>query len=132
MRKKLKIGNIASIQKVFTMEIVEQFAEISTDKNPFHLNEEYGKASIFGQRIVHGMLVASLFSGLLGQKLPGEGTIYLGQTLNFKKPVFINEEVTASVEIIHMRDDKPIVKLKTICTNSKGEIVIEGEAVVRI
>ena len=132
MRKKLKVGNIASIQKVFTMEVVEQFAEISTDKNPFHLNEEYGKASIFGQRIVHGMLVASLFSGLLGQKLPGEGTIYLGQTLNFKKPVFINEEVTASVEIIHMRSDKPIVKLKTICTNSKGEIVIEGEAVARV
>ena len=61
MRKKLQVGNIASIQKIFTMELVEQFAEISTDKNPFHLNEEFGKASIFGQRIVHGMLVASLF-----------------------------------------------------------------------
>jgi enoyl-CoA hydratase len=132
MMKTLEVGKRDSIKKVFTKKEVEGFAEISTDKNPIHLDDEFAKNSVFGGRVVHGMLLASLFSGILGQKLPGEGTIYLGQNLTFKKPVFIDEEVTASVEIIQVREDKPIVKLKTLCLNSKGEVAIEGEAVVRV
>jgi|TARA_B100000959_G_scaffold283130_1_gene351275 acyl dehydratase len=77
------------------------------------------------------MLIASLFSGLLGEKLPGKGTIYLGQTITFLKPVFIDEEVTASVEITHIRKDKPIYTLKTICETNLNGIVIKGEAVVK-
>jgi len=68
----------------------------------------------------------------LGQTLPGEGTIYLGQKLKFVKPVFIGDEVTASVEITNIREDKPIITLKTVCANHDGEVVIDGEAVVRI
>ena len=78
------------------------------------------------------MLVASLFSGLLGQQLPGEGSVYLGQSLSFRAPVFIGDAVTASVEIIRIRADKPIVTLKTICKNQDGMTVIEGEAVIKI
>ena len=132
MNKKLFVGNSASISKTFTNNDVKEFADLSNDKNPVHLDEEFAKSSIFGQRVVHGMLVASLFSGLLGEKLPGNGTIYLGQTLSFTAPVPIEEEVTASVEIINIRKDKPIVTLRTTCIDSKGNTVIDGEAVVKV
>jgi acyl dehydratase len=132
MGKALRIGDKAILSKAFTEKEVFQFAGISTDKNPLHLDKDFGRASIFGQRIVHGMLVASLFSGLIGMELPGEGSIYLGQTLTFKAPVAIGEQVTASVEIIRIREDKPIVTLRTVCVNSEGTIVIEGEAVVKV
>ena len=132
MSNTLKVGDKAILRRAFTEEEVFQFANISTDKNPLHLDKDFGGASVFGQRIVHGMLVASLFSGLIGMKLPGEGSIYLGQNLTFKAPVAIDEEVTASIEIINIREDKPIITLRTVCINSAGTVVIEGEAVVKI
>lgn len=131
MNNTLQVGDKAELKKAFTEEEVSQYAVISTDRNPLHLDKDFGRASIFGQRIVHGMLVASLLSGLIGSKLPGAGSIYLGQTLSFKAPVAIGEEVTASVEIINIRDDKPIVTLRTLCLDSGGKVVIEGEAVVK-
>ena len=132
MGKILKVGDKVSLSKAFTEDEVFRFAEISTDMNPLHLDKDFGRESIFGERIVHGMLVASLFSGLIGMELPGEGSIYLGQSLTFKAPVAIGEEVTASIEIIRIRDDKPIVTLRTVCVNSGGTVVIEGEAVVKV
>jgi acyl dehydratase len=132
MDKTLRVGDKASLNKTFTEEEVFQFAEISTDKNPLHLDTHFAKSSIFGERIVHGMLVASLFSGLIGMKLPGQGSIYLGQALTFKAPVRIGEEVTATVEIVKIRTDKPIVTLRTVCVNAKGVVAIEGEAVVKV
>ena len=132
MGKILKVGDRVSLSKAFTEDEVFRFAEISTDMNPLHLDKDFGRESIFGERIVHGMLVASLFSGLIGMELPGEGSIYLGQSLTFTAPVAIGEEVTASVEIIRIRDDKPIITLRTVCVNSGGTVVIEGEAVVKV
>ena len=132
MGKILKVGDRVFLIKAFTEEEVLRFAEISTDMNPLHLDKDFGRESIFGERIVHGMLVASLFSGLIGMELPGEGSIYLGQSLTFKAPVAIGEEVTASVEIIRIRDDKPIVTLRTVCVKSDGTVAIEGEAVVKV
>ena len=132
MKKNLKVGDRASLSKVFTEEDVMQFANISTDTNPIHVDEKFAAASVFGQRIVHGMLTASLFSGLIGVELPGEGVIYLGQSLTFKAPVLIGQQVTASVEIVKIREDKPIVTLRTLCVNNEGEVVIEGEAVVKV
>jgi len=132
MTNKLSIGQTASISKVFTNEDVEKFAKLSEDRNPVHLDDDFAKSSIFGKRIVHGMLTASLFSGLLGEKLPGKGTIYLGQDLKFTAPVPIGEEVTATVEIVNVREDKPIVTLRTFCKDSKDNIVIDGEAVVLV
>ena len=105
---------------------------LSLDKNPIHLDPAFAEESIFGQRVVHGMLAASLFSGLLGMKLPGEGSIYLGQSLSFTAPIYIGDEVTATVEVVKIREDKPIVTLKTVCVNSKGVVVIKGEAVVKV
>jgi len=132
MDKTLRVGDRAELRKAFSEEEVIRFAEISTDRNPLHLDDDFGRASIFGQRVVHGMLVASLFSGLVGMELPGQGSIYLGQNLSFKAPVVIGEEVTASVEIIKIRTDKPIVTLRTTCFNSAGRLVIDGEAVVKV
>lgn len=132
MRSDLKVGDKASVSRVFTDQDVLEFSKLSLDTNPIHLDEEYASKSLFGQKIVHGMLAASLFSGLLGTKVPGEGSIYLGQALSFMAPVFIGDELTATVEIIKIREDKPIVTLKTVCVNSKGKVVIEGEAVVKI
>jgi acyl dehydratase len=128
----LKVGDKASLSKAFSEAEVFQFAEISTDKNPLHLEKEFGQASIFGRRVVHGILVSSLFSGLIGMVLPGKGSIYLGQNLTFKGPVYIGQQVTASVEIIKIRDDKPIITLRTVCFDSEGEVVIEGDAVVKV
>jgi enoyl-CoA hydratase len=128
----LHVGQRASVTKVFLESDVAQFAELSLDKNPIHLDQDFAASTVFGRRIVHGMLVASLFSGILGQKMPGEGTIYLGGTIQFVGPVFIDEPVTAFVEITKIREDKPIVTLKTWCENPNGEIVVDGEAVVKV
>ena len=128
----LKIGDRAIIKKAFTEDEVKFYANISNDSNPIHLDKEYAKSTIFKERIVHGVLVGSLFGGMLGSKLPGTGTIHLGQTMKFKKPIYINEEVKAIIEVIKIREDKRIVTFKTICYNSSNEIAIEGEAVVKV
>ena len=132
MKAEFKVGDKASLTKVFSDADVRAFSDLSLDKNPLHLDDIFAKESIFGGRIVHGMLVASLFSAILANELPGEGSIYLGQSLSFKAPIFIGDEITAAVEIIKIRPDKPIITLATTATNSEGVVVIEGEAVVKV
>ena len=127
-----KVGDQASLTKTYSEEDVLGFSELSLDKNPLHLDANYAADSIFGKRIVHGMLVASLFSALLGTVLPGQGSIYLGQTLNFKAPIYLGDTITARVEITKIRPDKPIITLQTTAVNSGGTVVIEGEAVVKV
>jgi acyl dehydratase len=127
---KIKVGQTATVTKSFTEEDVNAFASLSLDFNPVHLDAKYAKTTPFGQQIVHGMLASSLFSGLLGKNLPGEGTIYLGQDLKFKKPIYIDQAVTATVEVIDIRDDKPIITLSATCKNDQGVTVISGQAVV--
>jgi len=132
MKKTLKIGDTASIRRVFTEVDVRAYAELSTDFNPVHLDPEFAAGTQFGQRIVHGMLVSSLFSALLGQHLPGEGSIYMGQNIKFRAPVFLDQEVIASVEIIDIRGDKPIVKVETLCLDSDGKVLVTGDAVMYV
>ena len=131
MNRDFKVGDTASVSKIFTEKDVQDFSDLSLDKNPIHLDQSYAEQSVFGKKIVHWMLAASLFSGLLGMKLPGEGSIYLGQSLTFTAPIYIGDEVTATVEIVNIRPDKPIVTLRTYCLNSEGSLVIDGEAVVK-
>ena len=131
MKKDMKVGDKSFLRKVFTEEDVIKFSEISADTNPIHLDENYASSTVFGKRVVHGMLVASMFSALIGVELPGEGSIYLGQSLSFKAPVSIGDQVTASVEIVSIREDKPIATLRTLCVNDEGKVLIEGEAVVK-
>jgi 3-hydroxybutyryl-CoA dehydratase len=105
------------------------FTAVSTDTNAVHLDEEYGKTTMFGGRIAHGMLSASLLSSVLGTRLPGPGVIYLAQSLRFKAPVRIGDTVHAKVTVKEVLVDKCRVVLDTVCTVA-GKVVIEGEATV--
>lgn len=127
----LKVGDKASTSKTITDADVVTFAELTGDTNPVHLDEEFAKESIFGQRVAHGVLGVGLISAVIGTDLPGINSIYLGQDLKFVAPVFIGDTLTAEVEIIKLRDDKKIITLKTIVRNQKGENTIEGEAVIK-
>lgn len=126
------IGQSASLTKVFKSEEVEAFAELSLDKNPIHLDEDYAEHSRFGRRIVHGFLVGSLISAVFGTQLPGEGAIYLHQEMNFKRPVFHGDEITATVTVTEIRKDKSILCFDTKCENDRGEVVIDGKAVLKV
>lgn len=127
----LYIGQKASIQKTISAADITAFAGVSLDVNPIHMSEKYAENTPFGQRIVHGMLTASLISAVLGIQLPGPGTVYLGQELRFVAPVFLGDDITAEVEIIELREDKKIVKLDTTCYNQDGKKVITGIATVK-
>ncbi|MEP7290713.1 MAG: MaoC family dehydratase [Chloroflexota bacterium] len=126
----LKVGDSASRTKTMTDADVQDFARASGDSNPVHLDDAYAATTPFGRRIAHGMLTGSLISAVLGNDLPGHGTIYLGQEFRFKAPVFVGDTVTATVEVTAYREDKRIATLRTTCTNQDGVLVIEGQAVV--
>jgi 3-hydroxybutyryl-CoA dehydratase len=126
----LAVGQTASLGKTITEADILMYAAVSTDTNPLHLNAEAAKASIFGERIAHGMLSAGLISAVLGTTLPGPGTIYLGQTLRFRRPVKIGDTVTATVEVTALDPVKKQATLKTVCT-ANGKVVIDGEAQVQ-
>ena len=127
----LTIGQTASLTKAFTEKDVELFAGLSLDKNELHINDEYAKESIFKQRIVHGFLSGSLISAVIGTILPGKGAIYLHQDMDFKKPVYIGEEITAVVEVERLKEEKRICYLQTRCENREGEVKISGSAIVK-
>lgn len=125
-----KVGDSAEITKTIEQEDIDAFARVTGDHNPVHVDEEFAKTTRFGKRIAHGMLTASLISAVLANELPGEGSVYLGQTLQFVAPVFPGDEITARVTVREIREDKPIVKLETVCVNQRDEVVIRGEATV--
>jgi len=129
--EELYVGQKASLQKTFTDADVKMFAGISTDVNPLHISDEYAKNTVFGKRVVHGMLSASLISAVLANVLPGPGTIYLGQELKFKAPVYLGDDVKAELTVIEIREDKHIVKLQSNCYNQNGQLVIEGVSTVK-
>ncbi len=126
----INIGDIATRTKTITNEDVWNFAAATGDMNPVHLDESYAAGTRFGKRIAHGMLTGGIISAILGNDLPGSGTVYLGQDFKFKAPVFIGDTVTAQVEVIKYREDKRIATFRTTCTNQDGVLVLEGEAVV--
>ncbi len=123
----LQPGMSASVSKTVTEADIILFAGVSTDINPAHLDEAYAQGTQFGGRIAHGMLSASFISAVLANKLPGPGTIYLGQTLKFKAPVRIGDTVTATVTVRDVVVDKRRCVLDAVCTVN-GKAVIEGES----
>ncbi|MBI5030613.1 MAG: MaoC family dehydratase [Chloroflexi bacterium] len=127
---KFSVGQTASFSKTITEKDVATFAEISGDKNPVHLDEAYAQQTRFGKRIAHGTLTIGLISAVLGNQLPGHGTVYMSQSIKFLKPVYFDDTITATVEILSIRADKGIVSIKTDCTNQHGDKIAEGEAVV--
>ncbi len=123
-----KIGMKAELSKTVTDEDIKKFAEVTLDYNPVHMDEEAGKNSIFGKRIAHGMISAGVISGVLGTKLPGEGSIYMAQDLRFMAPVFIGDTITAICEIEELIPEKSRVILKTTVVNQDGKEVVTGKA----
>jgi acyl dehydratase len=126
----LNPGDKASRTQTISDEMVRSFANLTGDANPVHLDDSYAAGTRFGRRIAHGMIAASLISATLANDLPGPGTVYLSQTLQFKAPVYPGDTITATVEVKSVRPDKPIVTLRTTCKNQNDVVVLDGEAVV--
>ena len=127
----IQIGDEASFAKTITEADVMLFAGLSGDFNPIHIDAEYARESMFKERVAHGMLVSGLISAVLGTRLPGPNSIYLGQELKFTAPVRIGDTITAVATVTEKRDDKRIIKLRTTASNQRGEMVIDGSAVVK-
>ena len=125
----IEMGMIRYLRKIITDGDIEQFAEISTDRNPVHLDDEYARDTIFEGRIAHGMLTAGLVSAVIGEQLPGHGTIYMSQNLKFLAPVRPGDLVHAEVKVVDMVIDKRRVKLDCRC-EVNGKNVLVGEAIV--
>lgn len=127
----LEIGQVAEIRHLVSEEGVRKFAALSGDTNPIHLNEAYAANTRFGGRIAHGLYTASLISAVLGTKLPGPGAVYLSQTIKFRAPVFIGQEVVAQVEITAL--DPSRQRATFFCTCTVGDkVVLDGEAQIMV
>lgn len=123
----MSIGMSASYSQTITDADIKGFAGISGDNNPVHMSDEYAAESRFGKRIAHGFISASFFSALFGTRIPGPGCVYVSQNLNFKRPVYIGDTVTATVTVTNIDRDKSRVLFDTVC-KVKGKIVIDGNA----
>lgn len=130
MADPIRPGDRSTIDHVFTAGDIVAFAQLTGDSNPIHLDAEAARRAGFEREVVHGMLVASLISRLLGTRLPGPGTILLEQHLAYRRPVYAGEPVRATVEVQSLREDKPVVFLRTWVETAA--IVLEGEATVLV
>lgn len=126
----IQIGDVSEFTKTVSESDIYQYAGISGDFNPAHVNEAYAAKTFFKARIAHGMLSAGFISAILGNHLPGPGSIYIRQELNFLSPVYIGDTITARAEVIEVSTEKNRVTLKTDCSNQDGTTVIEGKAVL--
>jgi acyl dehydratase len=124
------VGAKAALSRTITEQDVRTFADLSGDHNPLHLDAAYAEQTRFGARIAHGAFTFALISAVLGNELPGPGTVYLSQNLRFVAPVFFDDTITATVELTNVRADKGLLTFRTDVSNQDGETVAEGEAVV--
>jgi 3-hydroxybutyryl-CoA dehydratase len=127
-RAEFEVGESATLERTIDDPMIRGFAEVTGDRNPVHLDDDYAKTSFFEGRIAHGMLVASLISEVLGTRLPGPGTIYLGQQLKFLAPARPGDTVTIRVEIVAFDKERGRMTMSTRVTNQRGEVLIDGEA----
>jgi 3-hydroxybutyryl-CoA dehydratase len=126
----LKTGDWAEFTKTISEADVYLFAGVTGDLNPAHVDETYARTTFFKTRIAHGMLLAGLISTVIGTQLPGPGTIYVRQELDFLAPVRFGDTVTARVEVMEILAEKNRVRLKTTCVNQAGKVVVDGVALV--
>ncbi len=126
----LRVGQSAVFSKTISESDVYLFAGITGDFNPAHVNQPYAEKTFFKARIAHGMLVAGLLSAVMANQLPGPGSVYIHQGLDFKAPVYIGDTVTAQVEVLAIDHDANRVELKTTCINQGGDVVVDGRAII--
>ncbi|MDD3597877.1 GNAT family N-acetyltransferase [Sulfuricurvum sp.] len=129
--EEIEVGMSVSYSQTITDSDIKAFAGISGDRNPVHLDEDYAQKSRFKKRIAHGMMTASYFSALFGTKIPGEGCVYTHQSLNFKKPVYIDDTVVATVTVTNVDIEKRRVKFNTVC-KVQDVVVTDGEAELHV
>ena len=120
------VGQRASFTKTFTEDDVGRFVEITGDTNPLHVDEAFAAASRFGRRVLHGMLTASMFSTMVGMKLPGTGAVYRAQTLRFVRPAFVGDTLTAHFVVTSIDRAKHRLEMDAWIENASGERVVEG------
>jgi len=125
------VGFKANVEIKVTDQMIHQFAEMSGDFNPIHLDDEYAKTTRFGRRIAHGMIVGALISRALNEKI-GQGGVYLAQNLKFVNPVFIDDVINIELTITGMRKEKGIATVETTAKKQTGETVVKGEAMIMI
>ena len=124
----LKIGESTELSRTVTEKDVEDFARVTGDTNPVHTDQAYAEKTIFKGRIAHGVFSLGIFSTILGNILPGYGTIYLSQEVKFLAPVRIGDTITATVEVLELMLEKNRAKFRTTCTNQDGKLVVDGMA----
>tara|TARA_Y100001936_G_scaffold202941_1_gene205747 strand:- start:3756 stop:4187 length:432 start_codon:yes stop_codon:yes gene_type:complete len=125
--EQIKIGLSKEFQVYVTQSMVDDFAKISGDFSPIHMNEEFAKSTKFGGKIVHGMLLASFLSRMVGMYLPGKYALYASQTLEFHKPCYIGDKITISSTVKDKSGSTKIIKIETKITNDKKDILLYGE-----
>lgn len=123
-----RVGDRADLERAFSAEDVAAFARLSGDDNPIHLDAAAAVAAGFEREVVHGVLVTSLLSRLLGTRLPGPGTILLEQDLRFRRPVYVGDRLRAAVEVVTVRADKPVITLRSWVEST--EVVVDGTSTV--
>ena len=128
--EELHLGDTAEFSKTISESDIYLYAGITGDFNPAHINEAYASKTFFKTRIAHGMLLGGFISAILGNQLPGNGTIYIRQEMNFLSPVRIGDTIVARAEVIEILPEKNRVRLKTTCLTQEGTLVLEGEALV--
>ncbi len=126
----IKVDDEFVWNRVIDTEFVKQFAELTGDNNPIHLNEEFARNSIFGQRIIHGLIVGTIFSKIIASDFPGPGSIYLHQDLNFLKPIYHNSDLFFKLRVVSLKHEKRIVEIETLCIVN-SVIAVNGTAVVK-
>ncbi len=126
----LFVGQKISFSKKIDESLLNDFAKISGDFNPLHMDDKYAKNTKFGKRVCHGMLLASFFSQLVGMKLPGKNSLYFSQTLNFRNPCFVDDEISVEGEIIEKKSSIKLISIKTVISNQEGKCLIDGVAKV--
>ncbi|HIJ68807.1 MAG TPA: MaoC family dehydratase [Deltaproteobacteria bacterium] len=128
--EQIRLNETAEFSKTVSESDVYLYAGVTGDFNPAHINEEYARETFFKTRIAHGMLAAGLISTVLGTRLPGPGSVYVRQELNFLAPVRIGDTVTARVEVIEIMSEKKQLRLRTTCSSQDGTLVLDGEAII--
>lgn len=128
----IQVGDRATLRKLFGDSDIAAFAALSGDTNPLHMDSEFAERTRFGRRVVHGMLVASYVSTIIGMQVPGAGALWMEQTFRWRKPVFLGDTVEIALEVTQKSPGARLLKLRLAATNQDGMVVMDGEGVVHM
>lgn len=130
--EQLSVGDKAVSKRTVTKELIKKMADISDDFNPIHLDESYAAKTQFKKCIAHGLFCIGLISKIIGMELPGEGSVFVNEKLNYRNPVFVGDEITASIEILSIEKKKSLVEVGICCINQNKQIVMDGTSLLKL